>query len=385
VSKRLAIVTTHPIQYYAPVFSSLVLQKDMEVKVFYTWDKEAAKFDRDFGKDVEWDIPLLEGYDYSFVPNNNNTGRGFWDVKNPGLVAAISEWNATAVLVIGWNYRSHLKTMVYFKGRIPVLFRGDSTLLDESGGIKKWLRRIFLKWIYRHVDYALYVGTANKAYFLKHGIKEQQLVFTPHAIDNNRYSQLTDEQEIFIKNTRQLFGIGTNDITIVYCGKLLPKKNPLLLAQAVNNLKHEKLRVIFVGNGVLEQELTQAIAGNEGMYLLPFKNQSMMPAVYRLGDIFCLPSAGPGETWGLAVNEAMACGRAVLVSDKVGCAADLVQDGVNGYSFISNNMNDLQQKINVMMSNPDTLAAMGKASASKIKDWNFNVIAAAIKNVLQPA
>lgn len=385
MSNRLAIITTHPIQYYAPVFSRLAVQEGMEVKVFYTWEKEAAKYDIDFGKEVEWDIPLLNGYDYSFVSNNGNTGSGFWDIKNAGLIAAIKEWNATTVLVIGWNYRSHLKAMVYFKGRIPVLFRGDSTLLDESGGIKKWLRRIFLKWIYRHVDYALYVGTANKAYFLKHGIKEQQLVFTPHAIDNNRFSQLTDEQELFIKNTRQLFGIGTADITIVYCGKLLPKKNPLLLAQAVNNLKHKKLRVIFVGNGVLEQELTQAIAGNERMYLLPFQNQSMMPAVYRLGDIFCLPSAGPGETWGLAVNEAMACGRAVLVSDKVGCVVDLVQDGVNGYCFVSNDMNDLQKKINTMVSNRDRLAAMGKISSTLINDWNFDAIATAIKNVLQPA
>jgi glycosyltransferase involved in cell wall biosynthesis len=385
VSNRLAIVTTHPIQYYAPVFSRLALQKDMEVKVFYTWEKDAAKFDIDFGKEVEWDIPLLDGYDYSFVSNNNDNGRGFWDVKNPGLIAAITAWNATAVLVIGWNYRSHLKAMLHFKGRIPVLFRGDSTLLDENSGIKKWARRIFLKWIYRHIDYALYVGKANKAYYLKHGIKEQQLVFTPHAIDNDRFSKLNIEQEIFIKNTRQSLGIGADDITIVYCGKLLPKKNPLLLAQAVKDLKHQKLQVIFVGNGVLEQELKQAITGFEQMHLLPFQNQTMMPAVYRLGEIFCLPSAGPGETWGLAVNEAMACGRAVLVSDKVGCSADLVQDGVNGYSFISNDMNDLQQKINAMISDRSTLAAMGTASARLIKDWNFDAIAMAIKNALQPA
>jgi hypothetical protein len=61
---RLAIITTHPIQYYAPVFSRLSMQEGMEIKVFYTWEKEAAKFDRDFGKDVEWDIPLLDGYPY---------------------------------------------------------------------------------------------------------------------------------------------------------------------------------------------------------------------------------------------------------------------------------------------------------------------------------
>ncbi len=382
---KLAIITTHPIQYYAPVFAKLALQKNMEVKVFYTWEKEAAKFDRDFGKEVEWDIPLLDGYDHTFVGNNNNTGRGFWDVKNPSLIADIKAWDATAVLVIGWNCRSHLKAMIHFKGRIPVLFRGDSTLLDETNGIKQQARRVFLKWIYRHIDFALYVGTANKNYFLKHGLKEKQLVFTAHAVDNNRFSQLTYEQKIFIKNTQQSLGIVADDITIVYCGKLLAKKNPLLLAQAVKNLNNKKLHLIFVGDGVLQQELKESINGFERMHLLPFQNQTTMPAIYRLGQIFCLPSAGPGETWGLAVNEAMACGRAVLVSDKVGCAVDLVQDGVNGHNFASNNINDLQHKINSMISNPDALAAMGKVSEKIITNWNFDAIASAIKKCLQTA
>ena len=380
---RLAIITTHPIQYYAPIFSRLAGYEDLEIKVFYTWEKEAAKFDRDFGKEVEWDLPLLDGYPYCFVPNNDHAGRGFWDVKNPGLVKAIEDWNASAVLVIGWNYLSHLKTMFHFKNRIPVLFRGDSTLLDENDGIKKRLRRIFLKYIYRRTDHALYVGAANKAYFLKHDIKESQLVFTPHAIDNSRFGQLSEEQEIFINNTRQAMGIGPDDITILYCGKLIPKKNPLLLAQAVKDINNEKLHLIFVGDGILEQELKQEIEGYTRMHLLPFQNQLMMPAVYRLGEIFCLPSAGPGETWGLAVNEAMACGRAVLVSDKAGCTVDLVQEGVNGYNFRPNDINDLKHKINKMISDKDTLATMGTASARLIEGWNFDTIVAAVKKVLQ--
>jgi glycosyltransferase involved in cell wall biosynthesis len=385
VSNKLAIVSTHPIQYYAPVFAKLAAQPGIEIKVFYTWEKEAAKFDRDFGKEVEWDIPLLDGYDYSFVSNNNNSGRGFWDVKNPGLIAAITSWNATAVLVIGWNYLSHLKVMFHFKNRIPVLFRGDSTLLDESGGIKKWARRIFLKWIYRYVDHALYVGKANKAYFLKHGIKGKQLVFTPHAVDNERFGSIHDNQVQYIQNTRKYFGIGPYDITIVFCGKLQPKKNPLLLAKAVQQLGHKNLHVIFVGDGILEPELKAAIAENTNMHMLPFQNQSMMPAIYRLGEIFCLPSAGPGETWGLAVNEAMASGRAVLVSDKAGCAADLVQKALNGYCFSWNDIKDLQQKINIMISSKEKLIYMGEASAKLINKWNVDAITISITNLLMRA
>lgn len=385
MSNKLAIVSTHPIQYYAPIFAKLAAQPGIEIRVFYTWEKEAAKFDRDFGKEVTWDIPLLEGYDYCFVSNNNNMGRGFFDVKNPGLITAIEAWNANAVLVIGWNYLSHLKVMMHFKKRIPVLFRGDSTLLDETGGIKKWVRRIFLKWVYSHADHALYVGRASKAYFLKHGMKDKQLVFTPHAVDNKRFGTISEEQQQFIQNTRQSLGIVPGDITMLYCGKLQPKKNPLLLAKAVQQLGYKNLHVIFVGDGVLEEELKASIAVNSNMHILPFQNQSMMPAIYRLGEIFCLPSAGPGETWGLAVNEAMASGRAVLVSDKAGCAADLVQEPLNGYQFRWNDMHDLQQKINSLVSNREKLHEMGQASAKLISSWNVDAIAVAVKNLLLKA
>jgi glycosyltransferase involved in cell wall biosynthesis len=380
--KRLAIIITHPIQYYAPVFALLSNIEGIKIKVFYTWEKEAAKFDRDFGKEVEWDIPLLDGYDYSFVSNGKNMGRRFWDVKNPGLNAAIEDWKATSVLVIGWNYRSHLKAMFYFKNRVPVLFRGDSTVLDETKGVKTRLRRIFLKFIYRKIDYALYVGTANKKYFLQHGIKESQLVFAPHAIDNKRFSDLSKEQEAFIINTRASLNIGEDCITIIYCGKLSAKKNPLLLVDTFKKTGNKKLHLIIVGNGELEESVKNEIAENDRIHMLPFQNQTIMPAVYRLGQIYCLPSRGPGETWGLGVNEAMACGLAVLVSDKVGCAYDLIEKGVNGYIFDSGNTNDLLQKLSLLAQDKNRLTEMGKASLKIIQPWSFECIVSALNQVI---
>jgi glycosyltransferase involved in cell wall biosynthesis len=76
-----------------------------------------------------------------------------------------------------------------------------------------------------------------------------------------------------------------------------------------------------------------------------------MPVVYRLANVFVLPSTGPGETWGLAVNEAMACSRAVIVSDKCGCAQDLVHGGVNGYVFKSGDVKSLRDCMHVSLNN----------------------------------
>jgi glycosyltransferase involved in cell wall biosynthesis len=107
-----------------------------------------------------------------------------------------------------------------------------------------------------------------------------------------------------------------------------------------------------------------------------------MPAVYRLGDVYCLPSQGPGETWGLAINEAMASGKAIIASDKVGCAVDLVQEGVNGYIFKSNNQQDLLDKLILMSNSKEQLAIMGKKSFDLIQAWSFeNQVEAIIKTI----
>ena len=93
---------------------------------------------------------------------------------------------------------------------------------------------------------------------------------------------------------------------------------------------------------------------------MDFQSQQKHPAVYQACDLFCLPSRGPGETWGLAVNEAMASGKAVLVSDKVGCATDLVKEGVNGYVFESGNEGDLFEKLEVLVADKERLSTMGQ-------------------------
>lgn len=379
---RLAIITTHPIQYYAPIFKQLT-DNGIDCKVFYTWGEAGIKekFDPDFNKIVEWDIPLLEGYQYEFCNNSSkNPGTHYFNgIVNPYLIQSIVEFGSTHVLVFGWNFNSHLKVLRYFKGKITVLFRGDSTLIDDSNGFsfKSLARKYFLTWIYQHVDFALYVGKANKAYYKKFGLKEEQLIFAPHAIDNDRFSLISHQQQFWIEKIKQEFSIHETDITIIFCGKFQDKKNPFLLLEAVKELSINNLHLIFVGNGKLESKLKTC--QNKNIHFLPFQNQTLMPAVYRLGDIFCLPSQGPGETWGLAVNEAMACSRAVLVSDKCGCAVDLIDDGENGYVFESNNIIDLINKIKFIIVNKEVTIKMGNKSLQKIQNWSFDKINLALK------
>lgn len=330
---KLAIVTTHPIQYNAPWFLLLSQQPEVTVKVFYTWEQSAdkPKFDPGFGKIIEWDVPLLDGYDYTFVKNESKDpgSHHYKGIVTPTLNKEIEDWGAQAVLVVGWPFKSHLNCMRYFKGKIPVIFRGDSTLLDEKNGARKILRRSLLRYVYSHIDYAMYVGTNNKAYFRANGLTENQLFFVPHAIDNKRFEDTSGNYREEAVAWRKELGIGKDDFVVLFAGKFNTKKNPRLMIQLANMIKDENFRFILVGNGELEAELKESVT-DDRIIFLDFQNQLRMPVVYQLCDVFILPSRGPNETWGLVLNEAIASGKYVVSTTQVGASIDLIENYVNG-------------------------------------------------------
>lgn len=390
MTARLAIVCTHPIQYYAPIFRLLAERGKVSMRVFYTWGNAAqAQYDPGFGKTIRWDIPLLEGYEYSFVPNTSKKpgSHHFWGIVNPTLVQEVLAWNPDSVLIYGWNYHSHLRLMWHLKGRIPVWFRGDSNLLDPQSKWKAQLKKLVLRQVYRLVDLAFYVGTENKRYYLAYGLQEAQLVFAPHAIDNARFADNPERQyQAQADHWRNSLGISPKALLVLFVGKMEPKKNPQFLLKAVqefNNRHSEHIQLLFVGNGLLEESLKVSAEADPNVFFLDFQNQGKMPLVYRMGQLFCLPSRGPGETWGLAVNEALACNRPVLVSDRVGCGADLVQEGHSGLVFQHNNATDLLRCLEEMKQQIH-LGQYGQVQ-QHIQQWSFEQQVLALEQALSLA
>ena len=410
---RLAIVSTHPIQYYAPIFQALARSNTLIPRVFYTWSQTAAAAvsDPGFAQVITWDIPLLEGYEHEFVENvaiRPGTDH-FRGLRNPGLKQAIEAWGANAVLVFGWNLESHLEALRYFKGRIPVFFRGDSTLLDPTSWWRGTARRVFLRWVYRHIDVAIAVGSNNKDYFRWCGVPESRIAFAPHAIDTTRFADPTGTQTERAAQWRRELGIPARARTIVFAGKFQAKKDPLLLLEAFSRCGAPG-HLVLVGNGALEESLrarasvgtgghtnstmalnacigadanARAAPGVNAVHFLPFQNQLSMPAVYRLGDIFALPSRGPGETWGLALNEAMASARPVIAGSKVGGARDLVKEAATGWTFESGNLEQLTAVVAKALTSSDaTLTTMGAAAVRESTGWSVEAAAQGIENAV---
>ena len=384
---KLAVISSHPIQYNAPIFAKLSLVDKLQLKVFYTWGQAKGKvYDPGFGKEREWDIPLLEGYDYEFLNNvsANPGSHHFKGIINPGIIKAIEHYNPDYILVFGWSFKSHLKVLRYFHKRKIILFRGDSTLLDEPAGfsVKKIIRRVFLKWVYALVDYAFYTGQENKKYFSKHGLKNNQLLFMPHAVNNDAFSAKSEEYEAAALDWRNELGIGKDEFVFLFAGKFEKKKDPLLLIKSFRLLALKDIRLIMVGNGMLEKEMKALSGSDKRIIFLPFQNQQKMPVVYRLGNVFVLPSCGPGETWGLAVNEAMACKRAVIVSTKCGCAKDLVAEKNTGFVFDAGNLISLQNKLEFFLQNRQTAYEYGINGYTIIDNWNYENAIGAVEKAM---
>ncbi len=351
--RRLAFIVSHPIQYYVPLYRRLADRGDIELRVFYTWHAGGKpQSDPGFGRDVQWDIPLLQGYDFELVPNHSQSPgtHHFFGLRNPTLIRDVARWRPDIVHLTGYAFASHILALWKLRSlHIPVMFRGDSHLLNQSKRGVHWLiKRIFLSLIYDRAAVCLYVGQKNHEYFRALGVPSRKLAYCPHSIDVRRFAEPRDELESRAAAWREELSIPNGSPVLLFAGKFEPQKRPLQLMDAVLRSGIENLVLMMVGDGELAEQVHRLAGTAPSRFrILPFQNQSLMPVVYRLGDIFVLPSGS--ETWGLAVNEALASGRRVIVSDRVGCAADVVNSLEVGEIFSSFHQSDFGLRLAALL------------------------------------
>jgi glycosyltransferase involved in cell wall biosynthesis len=358
---RLAIVLSHPTQYYSPWFRWLRAQAALDLRVFYLWDfGVTARRDPEFRADFAWDVDLLAGYESEFVPNRaRRPGTDhFWGLRNPALPARLAAWHPDLLLLFGYHFATHLRLIAWSRQhRLPLIFRGDSHLLGQPR--PSLLKRLGLRLLYRQFAAITYVGAANRAYFETFGVPADRLHFAPHAVDHQLFDPANSTHQESARRLRADLGLPADRRVVLFAGKLLARKQPAALLEAFLAAPRPHTTLLFVGEGE-ERAALQARAARSpaaDVRFLPFANQTEMPARYRLADLFVLPSRGNSETWGLAVNEAMHLGVPCLVSDVVGCQRDLVTDGDTGWVFRAGDAAHLRAKLE------EALAALARDAA----------------------
>ncbi len=334
---RLAVVLSHPTQYYSPWFRWLRRHTSIDFRVFYLWDFGVTpKRDPDFERNVEWDVDLLSGYEHEFVPNaaSQPGAEHFFGFRNPELTERLARWRPGALLIFGYKWASHLRAISWARlSAVPILFRGDSHLIGR--GSPGFPMRTALGALFSQFSSFLYVGAANRDYFTAFGVPQRKLIFSPHSVNAELYdpSNLLNRSQAAAR--RSELGLAGKKV-VLFAAKLAPAKQPMELLEAFVALNPSDAVLLIVGDGPERSRLQSYVASRAGgpeIRLLPFANQTQMPAWYLVADIFALPSRGLYETWGLAVNEAMYMGVPCLVSDRVGSQRDLVSHGETGWVF----------------------------------------------------
>jgi glycosyltransferase involved in cell wall biosynthesis len=380
---RLAVVCSHPIQYYAPIFRMLARLLDLEV--FYAHRATPAdQAKAGFGTAFAWDVDLLDGYRSRFMTNmaKTPTTASFFGCDTPEIAKQIRTGNFDAVLVLGWYLKSFIQAIVAAKrAGIPVLVRGDSQLMMSSNPIKNLLKSVVYPPALRVFNAALYVGQRSREYFENYSYPRNLLFFSPHCVDTEWFSERGSAEAGAALRKRE--GIGREEAVVLFAGKLLPFKRPLDIVEAAACLVDEgrPVTVMVAGSGPLEEPMRQRAAQiGVKLVLLGFRNQTEMPACYAACDVLVLPSNGR-ETWGLVANEALACGRAIIVSDAVGCAPDLAADGVVGRTFPLGNCQRLAAVIAAVLDDPPPLAAIQRLSRAYSIDFACAGVINALKFV----
>ncbi len=386
---RLAVVVSHPIQYYAPWFQALAREPDLRLKVFHLWDFGiTSQRDPGFGLALQWDVPLLEGYESCLVANTSHDpgSHHFGGLQNPSLVSELLAWRPDALLLFGYAYRSHLQLLLDPRlARLPILFRGDSHLLcarrDWRFALGQGLRRL----LFRRFAAALAVGQANAHWLRQSGLPARRIVIGPHAVNNAWFQAQAPAAEEAAAQWRQQLGIPAQAPVVLFAGKFEAKKRPLDLLEAFAALHHPSAVLVLVGAGPLEAALKRRAAciGSGLVLVQGFQNQSAMPRTYALADLVVLPSHGPGETWGLCINEAMNLARPVIVSSHVGCGPDLVIHGETGWLVPAGDRAALTACLAEALQDPERLKAMGQKARAHMDRFSYAHTTIGLKKALK--
>lgn len=363
MTTRLIYFVSHPIQYQAPLLRRLAREPDLSLRVVFERDFSSRRYrDSGFGVDVEWDVPLRDGYESCLLSECD---------------VARAVRNADAVWTHGWETTA-LRSIIDradAAGR-PVLMRGENWFgaMPDGAGLRGWLKRRYLSRIFARCRAFLAIGTCNQSYYEAHGVPRDHIFDMPYAVDNDFFAGRATAEEA--AKVRARHGIPPNRAIVLYAGKLTRRKHPEHVMQAWRQAiwPRERPILMFVGDGELRPSLEAG--ADPDVVFTGFRNQTELPGYYAAADLFVLMAER--EPWGLAVNEAMACGTGVVASDQVGAAYDLV-DGETGLRLPVGDVGGLAREFPGLI---DRAASLGRAARARVARWDFGADVAGLKSAL---
>ena len=381
---RLAYLVSHPIQYQAPLLRRIAQEPDIDLTVFFGSDFSLREYkDEGFGVGVKWDVSLLDGYRHEFLPVLRDNGtQTVTTPLNHGIMSRLRGQGGSppfdVLWVHGYAMVNAMQGILAAKSLgIPVLLRADMWLRDRPrSGAKLALKRLFFEGLKKLVDGVLPVGTLNAEYWRHYLGDDVPLFLMPYAVDNDFIQKRSIEARAGRDELMQELNLVAGRPVILFASKLQQRKHCNDLLEAYESLVNDwpvgsAPYLLIVGDGEERAALEEKAArsGLDGVRFCGFRNQSELPRFFDLSTVFVLPARH--EPWGLIVNEVMNAGRAVIVSDDVGCQPDLITDGVEGYVYPVGDVGALIEALRRSLHSPEATAEMGRRALEKIRTWSF--------------
>lgn len=383
---KIGIFVTHPVQYQVPVWKGLAQIPDWRVEVFYFSDQGVSStVDPGFGKEVTWDTPMLEGYKHQFLSRQPIQEQINFKIPEANFLFEKEDFDV--VLLHGYTHAFARQVIrLKHKHHYKVILRGEFTDMPRRPGrLKNLVRNLYLHWFYRYVDHFCPIGLDANEHLEKRSIPESQMTVTPYSVDDQYFE--SQRLKMSRAECREFLGIKPHDLVFLFSGKLMSRKQPLLLAAAVEKLfgEYPQIVVVYLGDGEQFDKLKShlnPLLGNR--FIAPgFVNQSELGRYFRAADVFILPSNY--DTWGLVVNEAMHFGLPCVTSDRVGSRRDLVISNETGFIFHFDDMAELVGCMQHFLDRPGEAGRMGEQAHKHIQKFTISAtvqgLTAAIKSV----
>lgn len=381
-ARQLAVISTHPIQYQAPVWAQVQQTFGVPTRLIYGSDFSIVGYrDEEFGTRFRWDVDLIpDPTACTFLSRAADGAKDLASVRSRGIGEVLDRIAPRAVLLTGYGSLFHLDVFrAAWLRRIPMLFRAETAdHTHQRKPISAVLRSQLLRFYYSHFRRLLPIGARSFEHYRSLGCPESKLIFSPYCVNTEVFQCGENARELLRPKMRAELGARDTDLVVLFSGKLSRRKGVYLLVSALKILTAElrsRLLLLFVGDGSAKPEL-EASCGDAPTirtHFAGFMNQCELSTFYHAADILVLPSI-TGETWGLVVNEALHHGVPCVVSDAVGCAPDLIEPGITGHSCRSGNIEELAGAIE------KTLGLSGRANcraACREKVSRYSVTAAA--------
>jgi glycosyltransferase involved in cell wall biosynthesis len=381
---RLAYLVSHPIQYQAPLLRRIAREPDIDFTVLFGSDFSVRGYkDKGFGVEVNWDVPLLAGYNSEFLRPLRDTG----DVSamspiSRGLYRRLQQADGSPAFDALWvhGYASVNALQAIFAANalgIPVLLRAESWMGDrERNAWKLAAKKLFFRALGHGIAAVLPIGSLNAQYWRYYFGEGMPQFSMPYAVDNEWFAARATAALSHEAAIRTGLDLQAGRPIVLFASKLQERKHADHLIEAYARFVAARTEdqapyLVIVGDGE-ERTRLETLSRNlnlSGVRFTGFRNQTELPAFFHLADVFVLPSRH--EPWGLIVNEAMAAGCAVIVSSDVGSHVDLVRDGVEGIVYRVGDVASLTHALHLVFATPRTAAVMGEAAQQRMTTWSF--------------